>query len=390
MHAVLDGEADAGRSPRARAPSGRRSRGARRIRRALAACSTSSPACRKAYPPEGLVASVMAQRVAADRGGAGRLPPTFARPRVIGADSREAPDTIPGRSAGIPRFSRQGPYFRSDEMSEQKSGSIGKRKILDRRRHRRGGRGPRDILGNRFPARQQGHGGHDRAGAAVPRAAEHGRRRQAGRSGRRADRRRFRQRAMPLATLRAATPADAGNAGPTAAQRRPTTVEPTAAANAARNRPTGANAANRPNSGANAAQRRPSNAGQRGANAANNGPAKQRRPTRPSTGQRGANAGQHGQRGANGGQQQVRTTQAQAPANGNVRPTAAPTPATRPSRRPSGEPGQRRAPRPPNNGQRTRRRTQASGNVPPTRRRQGRSANAAQPSAGNSRSTVNK
>ena len=65
-------------------------------------------------------------------------------------------------------------------MSEEKGGS--EAQDLDRRRHCRGGRGPRGVLGHRFPARQQGHGGHDRAGAAVSRAAEHGRGRQAGRS----------------------------------------------------------------------------------------------------------------------------------------------------------------------------------------------------------------
>ena len=53
----------------------------------------------------------------------------FARPRVIGQDFREAPDSSPGISAGVPRFSQQGPNFRSNDMSEEKSGSFGKRKI---------------------------------------------------------------------------------------------------------------------------------------------------------------------------------------------------------------------------------------------------------------------
>ncbi len=175
MHAVLDGEADAGEKARAGAPSGRRS-GARArnstLQRRLFDGLSRIP---KAYPPEGLVASVMAQLPPVPTAGQGRARQPFSRPRVIGPDSREAPDTIPGKSTGVPRFSRQGPYFRSDDMSEEKSGSFGKRKIVDWRRHCRGGRDPGGVLGNRFPARQQGYGGHDRAGAAVQSAAEHGR-----------------------------------------------------------------------------------------------------------------------------------------------------------------------------------------------------------------------
>jgi anti-sigma factor RsiW len=132
MYAVLDGEADAGEKA------------------ALARHLADDPAAReefdelsrlfgdvsripKAYPPEGLVASVMAQippQFPASAAGQDRLRQPFSRHRVIGADSRESPDTIPGISTGTPRSTRQGPYFRSDDMSEQKSGSSGKRKIL--------------------------------------------------------------------------------------------------------------------------------------------------------------------------------------------------------------------------------------------------------------------
>ena len=128
----------------------------------------------KAYPPEGLVASVMA-RLPQQRTGQGRPPPTFLAATCNWTRFKGGPGYNPGEINRVPRFSRQGPYFRSDDMSEQKSGSFGKRKIVDWRRHRRGGRGPRDIFGNRFPAGQQGYGGHDRAGAAVSRAAKHGR-----------------------------------------------------------------------------------------------------------------------------------------------------------------------------------------------------------------------
>jgi len=69
------------------------------------------------YPPEGLVASVMAgvsqQRTAGDDF---RQP--FAPARVIGSDSREDPDSVPGKSDA---------HLRSNQMSQEKAGS--KRKI---------------------------------------------------------------------------------------------------------------------------------------------------------------------------------------------------------------------------------------------------------------------
>ena len=132
MHAVLDGVADAGETaalerhlagdPDARAEFDLQ----RRLFDGLARIP-------KSYPPEGLVASVMANlppQFPQPTAGQGRTRQPFERPRVIGQDSSESPDTLPGKSLGVPRFSGQGPYFRSDKMSEEKSGSFGKRKLL--------------------------------------------------------------------------------------------------------------------------------------------------------------------------------------------------------------------------------------------------------------------
>ena len=182
MHTVLDGEANAGEKaalerhlagdPLAQAEFDELSR----LFDGLAKIP-------KAYPPEGLVASVMAQ-VPHSTAGQGRLRQPFSRPRVIGADSRESPDTIPGKSTGTPRLSRQGPYFRSDNMSEQKSGSSWQAQASDRRRHCRGGRDSGDLLGNRLSAWHQGYDRDDRAGRAVSGSATDGCRRQARRASR--------------------------------------------------------------------------------------------------------------------------------------------------------------------------------------------------------------
>ena len=128
MHAVLDGEATPERGPGAGAPPGRRSGGARGVRRAA------RPVRRAFQRAQGL-----------SPGGARRLgdgphsaisrwsraaSANFSRgPRVIGQVSKEAPGTSPGTSARVHRVSPQGPYFRSENMSEEKSGSFGKRKV---------------------------------------------------------------------------------------------------------------------------------------------------------------------------------------------------------------------------------------------------------------------
>ncbi len=127
MHAVLDGEATADES--------------RALDRILAA----EPALRaeydelrrlfdglsvvpKAFAPEGLVASVMAQ-IPERREEPGRFRQLFSRPRVIRQTSSAAPETTRGKSARVHRASQQGPIFGSDSMSEDKGGSFGKRKV---------------------------------------------------------------------------------------------------------------------------------------------------------------------------------------------------------------------------------------------------------------------
>jgi len=125
MHAVLDGEATAEET--------------RELQRALAA----DPAARSefdelkrlfdelatvamAYPPEGLVSSVMASLSQQARSEDGIRQP-FTAPRVSGSNFRDAPDSGSGRSARDTGDSQQWPNFRSNKMSEQTSGS--KRKI---------------------------------------------------------------------------------------------------------------------------------------------------------------------------------------------------------------------------------------------------------------------
>jgi len=86
----------------------------------------------QAFPPEGLVSSVLASLPAnaniphpAARGG--RIRQLFSRSRVIGADSLKAPVTNPGTSATVHAI--RGPHLRGDRMSEQDKGSFGNRKI---------------------------------------------------------------------------------------------------------------------------------------------------------------------------------------------------------------------------------------------------------------------
>jgi hypothetical protein len=127
MHAVLDGEATRGEIVE--------------LERLLAA----DPAARaefkelrwlfdglsrvpRAFPPEGLVASVMAN-----------IPhrpsrPTlfrqlFSQPRVIIAANMDAPGKSRGESVRVYPASQLGPYIRGENMSEHKSGFSGKRKI---------------------------------------------------------------------------------------------------------------------------------------------------------------------------------------------------------------------------------------------------------------------
>lgn len=127
MHAVLDGEADAGEAAvlERRLASDPAAREEFDTLRRLFDGMSSIP---KAHPPEGLVASVMAQLPQPGMGH-GRPRQRFSRSHAIGQDSTDAPDTIPGSSTGVPGFSRQGSYFRSDDTSEQKRGSFGRGKL---------------------------------------------------------------------------------------------------------------------------------------------------------------------------------------------------------------------------------------------------------------------
>src|SRR5437762_2689234 len=83
----------------------------------------------KAFPPEGLVSSVMAglpaniPTEAQHRPALSRIRQLFSRSRVIGADSLEAPVTNPGTSATVHPI--RGPHLRGDRMSEQNKSSFG-------------------------------------------------------------------------------------------------------------------------------------------------------------------------------------------------------------------------------------------------------------------------
>ena len=127
MHAVLDGEAGPGEAgelerllaadPAAKA----RFDDLKRLFDGLAAVP-------KAFPPEGLVASVMAAlpHQAPRRN---RLAQLFQPWGVIRATSKEARVSNPGMSATVQRVSEPGPLFRGTQMNEQKSGSFNKRKV---------------------------------------------------------------------------------------------------------------------------------------------------------------------------------------------------------------------------------------------------------------------
>src|SRR5215469_3451541 len=130
MHAVLDGEATAGE------------------RRALERELAADPAARarfdelrelfdgleripKAYPPEGLVAWVMANVNIRQTGASrGRFDQLFGWSRIIGLTAKEDRGISPGKWATVPSDNEHGPIFRGEHMSEKMSGSISKRKVL--------------------------------------------------------------------------------------------------------------------------------------------------------------------------------------------------------------------------------------------------------------------
>ena len=128
MHAVLDGEATPGETreldrlvaadPAARAKFDE----LRRLFDGLAGVPM-------AFPPEGLVAAVMAA-VPQNAMRRGRLGQLFLPSRVITDKSSEIRAEGPGTSAAVQRVSQSGPFSRGKNMSEQTSGSFDKRKIL--------------------------------------------------------------------------------------------------------------------------------------------------------------------------------------------------------------------------------------------------------------------
>src|SRR5205807_10467284 len=81
----------------------------------------------KAFPPEGLVAAVMASVPRRPAPGDDSAQP-FAQSRVISQSSMEARDASRGRST-VHRVSPRGTYIREQSMSEHKSG-FGRRNLL--------------------------------------------------------------------------------------------------------------------------------------------------------------------------------------------------------------------------------------------------------------------
>jgi hypothetical protein len=82
----------------------------------------------KAFPPEGLVAAVMAAMPSRPVGRQ-RLRQLLSRSRVIRQVSMGPRGTIPGASARVHQASQPGPQPRGYKMNEQKSGFIGKRTV---------------------------------------------------------------------------------------------------------------------------------------------------------------------------------------------------------------------------------------------------------------------
>jgi anti-sigma factor RsiW len=126
MHAVLDGEAtpDEARELEHLLATNPAARAQFEELRSLFDALSRVP---KAFPPEGLVAAVLAsvpQRpVPADDSAQ-----LFVQSRVISQSSMEAREASPGRST-VHRASPRGTYIREQSMSEQKSG-LGRRKLL--------------------------------------------------------------------------------------------------------------------------------------------------------------------------------------------------------------------------------------------------------------------
>src|SRR5215472_7565545 len=85
----------------------------------------------KAYPPEGLVAWVMANVNIRQTGASrGRFDQLFGWSRIIGLTAKEDRGISPGKWATVPSDNEHGPIFRGEHMSNKMSGSISKRKVL--------------------------------------------------------------------------------------------------------------------------------------------------------------------------------------------------------------------------------------------------------------------
>ncbi len=82
----------------------------------------------KAFPPEGLVAAVMASipRRPAPPDYSSQL---FSKSGVISQSSMEARGANPGKSAKVHQVSQPGPYLKGQNVSEQKNGFFSKRKV---------------------------------------------------------------------------------------------------------------------------------------------------------------------------------------------------------------------------------------------------------------------
>ena len=82
----------------------------------------------KAFPPEGLVAAVMASvpRRPAPQDDSSQL---FSESGVFRQSSMEARGANPGKSAKVQQVSQPGPYLKGQNVSEQKNGFFSKRKV---------------------------------------------------------------------------------------------------------------------------------------------------------------------------------------------------------------------------------------------------------------------
>src|SRR5208283_4919654 len=82
----------------------------------------------KAFPPEGLVASVMT-KIATDTTRPDRFDQLLSTSRVFGQESKRGQGISPGGSTTVHRVSQPGPFLRGTYMSGQQSAFSGKRKI---------------------------------------------------------------------------------------------------------------------------------------------------------------------------------------------------------------------------------------------------------------------